>query len=148
MKHGSFEGGGGGCWGGEWRADEAVHSIRWSGGGNPPSVNPSSEQQRASREQLTRHGRKYRILNVSRLTSLALGRPTAPGCLCLWGTLSRVGGRPPSLPFFFFSVISSVRSSRPRPSLTHSNRTPPQPDDSTEPGPCDGGGGRGGARSE
>lgn len=44
-----------------------------------------------------------------------LVRPTAPGCLFLWGTLLCVGGRPPSLSFF---AISSVRSSRPRPSRT------------------------------
>lgn len=61
-----------------------------------------------------------------------LGCPTAPGCLCLWGTLFCVGGRPPSISFFL--AISSVRSSRPRP-YSRSNHTPAQPDDSTEPGP-------------
>lgn len=65
-----------------------------------PLARPSSEQQRARREQFTRQ--KHTIIDVSSLTFLVLGRPTAPGSLCLWGTLFCVGGRPPSLSFLFF----------------------------------------------
>lgn len=78
-----------------------------------PPASLSSEQQSARRKNL--RGKKYTIRNVSELTFLVLVRPTAPGCLFLWGTLLCVGGRPPSLSFF---AISSVRSSRPRPSRT------------------------------
>lgn len=80
------------------------------------SASPSSEQQRATGKQLARRreGKHTIKKNVCELTFLVLGCPTAPGCLCLWGTLFCVGGRPPSLSFFL--AISSVRSSRPRPS--------------------------------
>lgn len=78
-----------------------------------PPASLSSEQQKARGSNLP--GRKYTIRSGSELTFLALVRPTAPGCLCLWGTLFCEGGRPPALSFF---AISSVRSSRPRPSRT------------------------------
>jgi len=97
-----------------------------------PLARPSSEQQRARREQFTRQ--KHTIIDVSSLTFLVLGRPTAPGSLCLWGTLFCVGGRPPSLSFLFFPryFICQIIAAA---TLSHSNRTPPQPDDSTELGP-------------
>lgn len=78
-----------------------------------PLASLSSKQQRARGSNL--RAEKYTIINVSKLTFLVLGCPMAPACLCLWGTWFYVGGRPPSLSFF---AISSVRSSRPRPSRT------------------------------
>lgn len=80
-----------------------------------PLVSQSSEQQRARGEKTYEAKKNHTITHVSVLTFLVPGCPTAPGCLCLWGTLFCVGGRPPSLSFF---AISSVRSSRPRPSRT------------------------------
>lgn len=79
----------------------------------------SSEQQRAGGSNL--RGEKYIIINVSKLTFLVLGRPTAPECLCLSGTLFCVGERPPSsfLLYFICQIIAAA-------TLSHSNRTPPQ----------------------
>lgn len=76
-----------------------------------PPVSPSSDQQRNNLR-----GEKYTKIKVSELTFLSPGRRRAPGSLCLWGTLFCLGGRPPSRSFFI--AISSVRSSRPRPSRT------------------------------
>lgn len=103
-----------------------------------PLASPSSEQQRARGKNL--RGKKHTVINVSGLTFLVPGRPTAPGCLCLWGTLFCVGGRPPSLSFFRYFICQIIAAA----TLSHSNRTPAQPDDSTEHGP----GGRGGARPD
>lgn len=103
-----------------------------------PLASLSSEQQRARGKNL--RGKKHTIINVSELTFLVLGRPTAPGCLCLWGTLFCVGGRPPSLSFFRYFICQIIAA----PTLSHSNHTLAQPDDSTEPGPE----GKGGASSD
>lgn len=112
------------------------------------SASPSSEQQRATGKQLARrrdgkHTMKKKKNTVCELTFLVLGCPTAPGCLCLWGTLFCVGGRPPSLSFFprYFicQIIAAATLSRAPTTLLAA-----QPDDSTEPGP----GGKGGARDD
>lgn len=129
QKHGSEQ---------EWRADKAVHSIPVSVGGNRLLLAcPANNREQ---EGTTCEPKKYTIINVSELTFLVLGRRTAPGCLCLWGTLFCVGGRPPSLSFFRYFICQIIAAA----TLSHSNRTPPQPDDSTEPGP----GGRGGSRPD
>lgn len=78
-----------------------------------PLASLSSKQQRARGSNL--RGKKYTIINASRLTFLVLGCPTAPGSLCLWETLFCLEDA--RLLFLFFA-ISSVRSSRPRPSRT------------------------------
>ncbi len=92
-----------------------------------PLASLSSEQQSARGKNL--RGKKHKIKNVSALTFLVLGRPTAPGCLCLWGTLFCVGGRPPSLSFYRYFICQIIAAA----TLSHSNHTPAQPDDSTEP---------------
>lgn len=68
-----------------------------------PLASLPSEQQKA-----TYVVENYRIINVSLLTFLVLGCPTAPGCLCLWGTLFCVGGRPPSLSFFRYFICQTI----------------------------------------
>lgn len=103
-----------------------------------PLASLSSEQQRARGKNL--RGKKHVIIIVSVLTFLVLGRPTAPGCLCLWGTLFCVGGRPPSLSFFRYFICQIIAAA----TLSHSNHTLAQPDDSTELSPV----GKGWARSD
>lgn len=78
-----------------------------------PPASLSSEQQKARANNL--RATKYTVRSLPELTFLELVRPTAPGCLCLWETLFCMRRRPPSRSFF---AISSVRSSRPRPSRT------------------------------
>lgn len=82
-----------------------------------PLASLSSEQQSARGKNL--RGKKHIIIIVSELTFLVLGRPTAPGCLCLWGTLFCVGGRPPSLSFFRYFICQIIAAA----TLSHSNHT-------------------------
>lgn len=95
-----------------------------------PLASLSSEQQKRERET-TCEAEKHTIIDVRELTFLVLGCPTAPGCLCLWGTLFCVGGRPPSLSFSRYFICQIIAAA----TLSRSNHTPAQPDDTTEPGP-------------
>lgn len=87
-----------------------------------PLVSQSSKQQSARGEK-TYEAKKHTIIHVSVLTFLVPGCPTAPGCLCLWGTLFCVGGRPPSLSFFRYFICQIIAAA----TLSHSNRTVAQP---------------------
>lgn len=102
----------------EWRADKAVHSIQFSVGGNRLLLaRPANNRGNNLR------GRKYTIITVSELTFLGPGRPTAPGCLCLWGTLCCVWGRPPALSFFTLFHLSDHRGRDPLTLQPHSSST-------------------------
>lgn len=91
-------------------------------GRKSPLARQSSEQQRA-RGGKTYEAEKHTIIHVSALTFLVPGCRTAPGCLCLWGTLFCVGGRPPSRSFFRYFICQIIAAA----TLSHSNRTVAQP---------------------
>lgn len=97
-----------------------------------PLASLSSKQQRARGSNL----RGKKIHNNKRFSAYfsrawlsdGTGVPLPLGNIVLFG------GRPPSLSLFCYFICQIIAAA----TLSHSNRTPPQPDDSTEPAPEEG----------